>query len=338
MKSHVGSTSENSGQEILVEAKGLQVYFPLFTGAIRKRKVGDIKAVDGIDFFIVKGETLGLVGESGCGKTTTGRAILQLERPTGGQVLFEGSEVTGLQEKEVRPLRRRMQMIFQDPFGSLNPRMTAGDIIGEPLIVHGMIQNKKDYREQIQELLRIVGLNPAMAERYPHEFSGGQRQRIGVARALSVKPSFIVCDEPVSALDVSIQAQIINLLEELQEEFNLTYLFIAHDLAVVRHISDRIAVMYLGNIVEIATRSDLYRQPMHPYTRALLAAVPIPDPVVEAQREHVLLEGEVPSPFNPPSGCKFHPRCPEAKAFCSQQQPTLAKLAGVEHWVACHPA
>jgi len=320
----------------LVDVKGLKVYFPLFSGAIRKKKVGDIKAVDGVDFFVSRGETLGLVGESGCGKTTTGRAILQLERPTGGQVLFEGRNVAGLEEKEVRPLRRKMQMIFQDPFGSLNPRMTAGDIIGEPLIVHGMVKNKQNYRDQIQELLRIVGLNPAMAERYPHEFSGGQRQRIGVARALSVKPSFIVCDEPVSALDVSIQAQIINLLEELQEEFNLTYLFIAHDLAVVRHISDRIAVMYLGNIVEIATRADLYRQPMHPYTRALLAAVPIPDPVVEEQREHILLEGEVPSPFNPPSGCKFHPRCPEAKSICSEQQPPLNKLAGVEHWVACH--
>jgi oligopeptide transport system ATP-binding protein len=324
--------------DILLEVKDLKMWFPVTQGIVVQRHIADIKAVDGLHFFIRRGETLGLVGESGCGKSTTGRAVLQLYRPTGGEVYFEGQNLCTLKGEPLRRMRRKMQMIFQDPFGSLNPRMTAGDIIGEPLIVHSMIKNKKDYRDQIQELLRIVGLNPAMAERYPHEFSGGQRQRIGVARALSVKPSFIVCDEPVSALDVSIQAQIINLLEELQGEFNLTYLFIAHDLALVRHISDRIAVMYLGNIVEIATRSDLYRQPIHPYTRALLAAVPIPDPVVEASREHVLLEGEVPSPFNPPSGCKFHPRCPEAKPFCSQQHPALAKLAGVEHWVACHSA
>ena len=327
--------SENRN-EILVEARNLTVYFPIFSGTIRKKKVGDVKAVDGVDFYIRKGETLGLVGESGCGKTTTGRAILQLVRPTAGEVWFEGVELTGLDNRTLRPIRRRMQMIFQDPFGSLDPRMTAGDIIGEPLIVHNLRENRQDYRDQIEELLSIVGLNPAMADRYPHEFSGGQRQRIGVARSLAVKPSLIICDEPVSALDVSIQAQIINLLEKLQDQFNLTYLFIAHDLAVVRHISDRIAVMYLGDIVEIATRPDLYRNPLHPYTRALLAAVPIPDPEVEAQREHVLLEGEVPSPFNPPSGCKFHPRCREAQSNCSQDHPKLTKIEGSEHWVSCH--
>jgi oligopeptide transport system ATP-binding protein len=279
-----------------------------------------------------------MVGESGCGKTTTGRAILQLDRPTSGEVLFQGRDITGLNKQELRPLRRQMQMIFQDPFGSLDPRMTARDVVGEPLIIHNMTQSKAEYREQIDHLLETVGLNPAMAERYPHEFSGGQRQRIGIARAISVRPSFIVCDEPVSALDVSIQAQIINLLEELQGEFNLTYLFIAHDLAVVRHISDRIAVMYLGDIVEIATRQDLYHNPQHPYTKALLSAVPIPDPVVEAEREHVTIEGEVPSPFNPPAGCKFHPRCPGAEDVCRKQTPLLGQANGHEHQVACHLA
>lgn len=330
--------SENkSNNKVLVEVKDLTMYFPVFSGALFKKKIGDIKAVDGINFVIREGETLGLVGESGCGKTTTGRVILQLDRPTKGEVLFENIDVTTLAEKEMRPLRRRMQMIFQDPFGSLNPRMSAGEIIGEPLIIHNMVESKGEFRDQVEELLRIVGLNPAMADRYPHEFSGGQRQRIGVARALSVKPSFIVCDEPVSALDVSIQAQIINLLEELQEEFNLTYLFIAHDLAVVRHISDRIAVMYLGDIVEIANRVDLYHSPLHPYTRALLSAVPIPDPVVEAEREYLLLEGEVPSPFNPPPGCKFHPRCPDVMhPLCSTETPIGKTMDESDHFVCCH--
>lgn len=280
---------------------------------------------------------MGLVGESGCGKTTTGRTILQLERPTSGHIFFEGKEITGIEEKGLRTLRRKMQMIFQDPFGSLNPRMTAGEIIGEPLLIHRLTQSKGEYEEKVKELMTTVGLSPAMMERYPHEFSGGQRQRIGVARALSVRPNLIVCDEPVSALDVSIQAQIINLLEELQEKFNLTYLFIAHDLAVVRHISNRIAVMYLGEIVEIATRGDLYKKPLHPYTKSLLSAVPVPDPVVEAQREHVLLEGEVPSPFNPPPGCKFHPRCPNADfPRCQEEKPILHEIEGRNHWVACH--
>ena len=317
----------------------MAVYFPISMGLIRKKKIGDVKAVDRISFNIRKGETLGLVGESGCGKTTTGRAILQLERPTGGHVFFEDIDLTQAEEKTIRPMRRTMQMIFQDPFGSLNPRMPVGEIIGEPIKVHNLTGSKSEYRDQIHDLMRIVGLNPGTMDWYPHEFSGGQRQRIGVARALSVKPKFIVCDEPVSALDVSIQAQIINLLEELQEEFSLTYLFIAHDLAVVRHISDRIVVMYLGNIVEIATRHDLYRNPLHPYTRALLSAVPIPDPEVEAEREHILLKGEVPSPFNPPPGCKFHPRCQEADlSICTKDMPELVKLEGKEHWVGCHKA
>ena len=318
----------------LVEVEDLAVYFPVHVGTIMKRKIGDIKAVDGISFRITEGETMGLVGESGCGKTTTGQAILHIDSPTKGKIFFEGQEITGLPKKEIRSLRRRMQMIFQDPFGSLNPRMKVGNIIGEPLVVHNMVQDRADYRERVAELLRVVGLDPAMGERYPHEFSGGQRQRIGVARALAVRPSFIVCDEPVSALDVSIQAQIINLLEDLQDQFNLTYLFIAHDLAVVRHISDRIAVMYLGEIVEIADRIDLYRKPLHPYTRALLAAVPIPNPRVEAEREHILLHGEIPSPLNPPSGCHFHPRCMEAMAECSAEAPKMKEVE-TGHFVNC---
>lgn len=321
--------------EILVEVKDLKVYFPVTVGAFLKRKIGDIKAVDGVNFHIKKGETMGLVGESGSGKTTTGQAILQIDRPTGGQIFFEGRDITNVSKKERRGLRRGMQMIFQDPFGSLNPRMKVRDIIGEPLVVHGMAGSRRDYRSRTSDLLEIVGLDPEMGDRYPHEFSGGQRQRIGVARALAVNPSFIVCDEPISALDVSIQAQIINLLEDLQEQFTLTYLFIAHDLSVVRHISDRIAVMYLGEIVEIAPRIDLYRNPFHPYTRALLSAVPIPNPRVEAQREHILLKGEVPSPLNPPSGCHFHPRCAEAKDICSSQKPQMKEVMP-GHSVACH--
>ena len=321
---------------ILIEARDLAKYFPIFKGLVRRRKVAEVKAVDQISFFIRRGETLGLVGESGCGKTTTGRCILQLERPTAGEVLFEGTDLCRTGEDELVSPRRKMQIIFQDPFGSLNPRMPAGEIVGEPLLVHGIARGK-EIRDQTEELLRIVGLNPAMADRFPHEFSGGQRQRIGVARALAVRPSFIVCDEPVSALDVSIQAQIINLLEELQETFNLTYLFIAHDLAVVRHISDRIAVMYLGKIVEIAPRVLLYENPLHPYTTALLSAVPIPDPAVEAGRQHILLKGEVPSPISPPAGCKFHPRCLRAQLpRCREEIPGLRKMGEEEHWVACH--
>jgi oligopeptide transport system ATP-binding protein len=332
MRKRAGSMSKNNNT--LVEVQDLMVYFPVHVGSILKRKIGDIKAVDGINFRITQGETMGLVGESGSGKTTTGQAILQIDQPTGGKIFFEGEEVTGLGKKEIRHLRRRMQMIFQDPFGSLNPRMKVRDIIGEPLKVHNMVTSRAEYRDRVTELLLVVGLDPAMGERYPHEFSGGQRQRIGVARALAVRPSFIVCDEPVSALDVSIQAQIINLLEDLQEQFNLTYLFIAHDLSVVRHISDRIAVMYLGEIVEIASRIDLYRNPLHPYTRALLAAVPIPNPTLEAQREHILIHGEIPSPLNPPSGCRFHPRCLESKAECSVEVPTMHEV-DPGHFVTC---
>ena len=320
--------------DILVEVRDLQMYFPVSSGLIFQRTVAHIKAVDGVSFTIKRGETLGLVGESGCGKTTTGRAILQLYKPTGGQVLFEGQELTGLSTRQMRAMRREMQVIFQDPYSSLNPRMTAGNILGEPLLVHGLVNGKAEYRERVAQLLQNVGLNPYMADRFPHEFSGGQRQRIGVARALSVGPKFIVADEPVSALDVSIQAQIINLLEDLQEQFNLTYLFIAHDLSVVRHISDRVGVMYLGHIVELADRGEIYINAVHPYTRALLSAVPIPDPVVDAQRERILLTGEVPSPLNPPSGCVFHPRCPVAIDDCSRVFPELREVEP-NHWAAC---
>ena len=320
--------------EILLEINNLKMYFPVTSGMLFQRTVAYVKAVDDVTFAVRRGETLGLVGESGCGKTTTGRCILQLYKPTSGQVIFEGQDLTQLGTKQMRAMRREMQVIFQDPYSSLNPRMTAGNIIGEPLIVHGLVKGKNEYRDRVAELLQNVGLNPYMADRFPHEFSGGQRQRIGVARALSVSPKFIVADEPVSALDVSIQAQIINLLEELQEQFNLTYLFIAHDLSVVRHISDRVGVMYLGHLVEIAERNEIYRNPMHPYTRALLSAVPIPDPILDAQRERVLLSGEVPSPLNPPSGCVFHPRCPIADDNCAQTIPQLRPVAP-DHWAAC---
>jgi oligopeptide transport system ATP-binding protein len=323
-----------SSQENLVEVQNLKMYFPVMSGVIFQHKVADIKAVDDVSFNIRRGETLGLVGESGCGKTITGRAILQLYRPTAGGVLFEGQDLTKMTNSQVRTFRRRMQMIFQDPYSSLNPRQTCGSIIGEPLIVHKMTKSKNEYREQVAELLSVVGLSAHMASRFPHEFSGGQRQRIGVARALAVRPSLIVCDEPVSALDVSIQAQVINLLEELQEQFNLTYLFIAHDLSVVRHISDRIAVMYLGKMVEMADRNELYENPLHPYTKALLSAVPIPDPVIEATRERLILTGDVPSPLNPPPGCVFHTRCPIAIDECSEGIPEFRNM-GNEHYVAC---
>ena len=310
------------------------MHFPITRGIIFQRQVGAIKAVDGIDFSMVKGETLGLVGESGCGKSTTGRAILQLYRPTSGEVFFEGVDITKTKGEDLRKMRRRMQMIFQDPYASLNPRMTVGSIIGEPLEVHNIGSNKKERQERVQELLKTVGLNPYFVNRYPHEFSGGQRQRIGVARALAVNPAFIVCDEPISALDVSIQAQIINLLEDLQDELGLTYLFIAHDLSVVRHISDRIAVMYLGKIVEFADRDELYENPMHPYTQALLSAVPIPDPKIETQRKRIILEGDVPSPANPPKGCNFSTRCPRVMDICRQQDPPFKEYKPA-HYAAC---
>jgi oligopeptide transport system ATP-binding protein len=324
--------SANASREKLVEVKDLRMWFPVLRGVLQ-RHVADVKAVDGISFDIYKGETLGLVGESGCGKSTTGRAILQLYKPTGGQVLFEGQDLVHMKPGELRRMRRRMQMIFQDPYASLNPRMTVGSIIGEPLEVHN-IGTKAERLERVRYLLEVVGLNPYFINRYPHEFSGGQRQRIGVARALAVNPSFIVCDEPISALDVSIQAQIINLLEDLQEQFGLTYLFIAHDLSVVRHISDRIAVMYLGKIMELTTRDELYHNPMHPYSQALLSAVPIPDPVVEEKRRRIILEGDVPTPVNPPKGCHFCTRCPKVMDICKEQEPPFKEYS-TGHFVAC---
>ncbi len=336
-------TNGNGKGDVLVKIKDLKMYFPITKGIIFQRHVGDIKAVDGVSFDIKRGETLGLVGESGCGKSTTGRAILQLYRPTGGQVLFEDADLTRLKGESLRKMRRRIQMIFQDPYASLNPRMTVGNIVGEPLEVHNLLSGKAR-RERVKELLEIVGLNPYFINRYPHEFSGGQRQRIGIARALAVQPDFIVCDEPISALDVSIQAQVINLLEKLQEEFGLTYLFIAHDLAVVRHISTRIAVMYLGKIVELTDRATLYKSPLHPYTQALLSAVPIPDPIAEAEREkrRVILEGDVPSPANPPQGCNFCTRCPAKSRVrkdqgidCDTVEPKFVEIEP-GHWTACH--
>ena len=318
----------------LVEVQDLKMYFPVTRGVLR-RKVADVKAVDGISFKIKRGETLGLVGESGCGKTTTGRCVLRLYHPTEGQILFEGQDISHLPERRLRPLRRKMSLIFQDPYGSLDPRQSAGSIVGEPLKVHHIVHKNHDYEERVAELFRMVGLDPSMVDRVPHEFSGGQRQRIGVARALACEPSLIVCDEPISALDVSIQAQIINLLEELRASLEgLTYLFIAHDLSVVRHISTRVAVMYLGRIVEITDSRLLYDNPLHPYTRALLSAVPVADPFVEEKRERIILGGEVPSPLNPPPGCHFHPRCPLASPECSQIVPLLRDVGG-GHEVAC---
>ena len=324
-----------NGTGPLVELDHLKVYFPIKSGLVLDRHIGDIRAVDDVSLSIKRGETVGLVGESGCGKSTVGRTILRLYEPTGGRILFDGRDIAKLNEKELRPLRRRMQMVFQDPFASLNPRHSVGRIIGEPLRAHGLA-SRREATGRVRDLLRTVGLPQDAASRYPHEFSGGQRQRIGLARALALNPDFIVADEPVSALDVSIQAQIINLFENLQEEFQLTYLFIAHDLAVVRHISDRIAVMYLGWIVEVSPAAELYENPLHPYTISLLSAVPIPDPVVEKQREPILLAGDLPSPANPPKACRFHTRCPFVQpSRCREEIPLLRKLAS-GHEVACH--
>lgn len=320
--------------DILVETRNLTVRFPVLAGLVRRRPVGAVKAVDRINLRIRRGETLGLVGESGCGKSTLARAILQLIPATSGEVLFDGTNLEGLSEAELRPRRRRMQMIFQDPFSSLNPRMTVGEAIAEAMLVHGLAA-KDETPAKAAALLGLVGLSPGMASRFPHEFSGGQRQRIGIARALAVEPDFIACDEPVSALDVSIQAQIVNLLDELRTRLRLTYLFVSHDLAVVRHISDRIAVMYLGQIVEIAPKQRLYTDPLHPYTQALLSAVPVPSRKVEAQRTRQILEGEVPSPLNPPQGCHLHPRCPHASDVCRAVEPALQEVTP-GHWVACH--
>ena len=357
-------------ENTLLEVQDLKMYFPVTAGLLLKRKVADIKAVDGITFSVREGETLGLVGESGCGKSTTGRAILQLYRPTAGNVLLspprytshivahhedageeaaeqaaldadssngasagDAVDLTTLSGRNLRAYRRQMQMIFQDPYASLNPRMSVGSIVAEPMVIHGLQRGRR--KERVRELLETVGLNPYFASRYPHEFSGGQRQRIGVARALAVEPAFIVADEPVSALDVSIQAQIINLLEDLQADFGLTYLFIAHDLSVVRHISHRIAVMYLGKIVELAPSDELYENPLHPYTQALISAVPIPDPAVERRRERLILTGDVPNPIAPPPGCNFHTRCPIAIDVCREEDPEWREI-GTEHYVRCH--
>lgn len=310
------------------------MYFPITKGIIRQHKVAEVKAVDNVDLQIRRGETMGLVGESGSGKTTLGRCITQLLTPTSGEIYFEGNDLCKMKKEDLRVLRQGMQIIFQDPFDSLDPRMKAFKIVAEPLLVHTNTRGS-ELADRVAQLLKIVGLDPAMVNRYPHEFSGGQRQRLGIARALAIRPKFIVCDEPISALDVSIQAQIINLLEDLQTEFSLTYLFIAHDLSVVRHISHRIAVMYLGRIVEIANRDDLYLYAKHPYTVALLSAVPIPDPEVEAKRERIILQGDPPSPINLPPGCNFHERCPKCIAICRQQVPELREI-GPDHFVACH--
>jgi oligopeptide transport system ATP-binding protein len=323
-----------AGDAPLLRIRNLRKYFPVTEGLLFSRVVGQVKAVDDISLEIGRGETLGLVGESGCGKTTTGRCILMLEKPTEGEIWYEDVDLTRADRRTLKLLRQKIQVIFQDPYSSLNPRMKVGDIIGEPMRVHGLIPEAGRRRARVAELLSVCGLSPKMAERYPHEMSGGQRQRVGIARALALNPDFIVCDEAVSALDVSIQAQVINLLEDLREQFGLTYLFIAHDLSVVRHLCQRVAVMYLGRIVELAPSDELFDSPLHPYTRALLEAVPVPDPEVEAAREHKIIEGEVPSPMNPPPGCVFNPRCPLAVESCRQQAPALRELRP-GHWVAC---
>jgi oligopeptide transport system ATP-binding protein len=321
--------------ELVLEVRDLKVHFPVMAGAVVRKQVGSVKAVDGVSFNVRRGETLGLVGESGCGKSTTGLAVLKMLDITSGQIVFEGEDISGYDRARMRPIRRRMQMVYQDPFGSLNPRMKVAEIVGEPLEVHGMADDRAVYRARVASLLDMVGLLPDMADRYPHEFSGGQRQRIGIARALALEPSLIICDEPVSALDVSIQAQVVNLFQELQERLGLTYIFIAHDLAVVRHISHRIAVMYLGRIVEVASRVELYANPLHPYTEALLAAIPIPDPEIEATRPQQIITGEVPSAMRPPPGCRFHTRCPKVMEVCKSVDPPMRASADGRA-VACH--
>jgi oligopeptide transport system ATP-binding protein len=317
----------------LIDVKGLKVHFPI-KGGLLSRTVATVKAVDGVDLFVRSGETLGLVGESGCGKSTTGRAILQLIRPTAGSVIFEGVDLTKISNDQVRRKRSEMQMIFQDPYGSLDPRFTVGQIISEPL-ENFKRGNQKGIRDEVARLLEVVGLNPYYVNRFPHEFSGGQRQRIGIARALALRPKLVIADEPVSALDVSIQAQVLNLLKDLQEQFGLTYLFVAHNLSVVKHISDRVAVMYLGRVAELADSEDLYEMPLHPYTQALLSAIPVPDPEVESKRKRIILEGDVPSPVNPPSGCNFHPRCWKAQQICREVIPPLEEKQP-HHYAACH--
>ncbi len=335
LSSEVRADARVSATDEVLRVSELKVHFPIMSGVLFKREIATVKAVDGVSFALNRGETLGLVGESGCGKSTTGLAVLRMLTPTAGRILFEGADIAKHDAAAMRAVRRRMQMVYQDPYGSLNPRMTVRDIILEPLEVHGLANDRPAARARVDELLRLVGLLPDMADRYPHEFSGGQRQRIGIARALALEPTLIVCDEPVSALDVSIQAQVVNLFMDLQERLGLTYLFIAHDLAVVRHISDRIAVMYLGRIVEIARRDELYARPLHPYTQALLAAVPVADPEVEAARPRMIVTGEVPSALRPPPGCRFHTRCPSAMPVCKTIDPELTDLSNGRA-VACH--
>jgi len=327
--------SNGSSMDEILRVENLKVHFPVTKGIVFQKQVASVKAVDGVSFTLKRGETLGLVGESGCGKSTTGLAVIRMLAATSGRILFEGEDITTFGKSQVKEFRRRVQMVYQDPYGSLNPRMKVSDIIGEPLEVHGRAKDRVAYRARIEELLDMVGLAPYMADRYPHEFSGGQRQRIGIARALALEPSLIVCDEPVSALDVSIQAQVINVFMDLQRRLGLTFIFIAHDLAVVRHISDRIAVMYLGRIVEIASREELYKNPLHPYTIALLSAVPVADVEAESKRARMIVKGEVPSALNPPSGCRFHPRCPLAMDRCSTEVPALSDQ-GSGRVVACH--
>jgi len=320
--------------DVILDVKNLVKYFPITKGIIIQKQTGAVKAVDDVTFQIFQGETLGLVGESGCGKTTVGRTIMHLYQPTSGEVILNGTNLSKIPREQIRQMRREMQMIFQDPYASLNPRMSVGEIIGEPYVIHNLF-TKKEREEKVQELLQMVGLNPSYVNRFPHEFSGGQRQRIGIARSLALRPSLIICDEPISALDVSIQAQIINLLEDLQQSLGLTYLFIAHDLSVVRHISNRIAVMYLGVIMEMTSREELFNNPLHPYSQALLSAVPVPDPLVEEKRQRIILEGDVPSPVNPPSGCRFRTRCFKAEPICAEQQPEFRRIKE-GHYVACH--
>jgi len=327
------SMSTSAASKPILEVEALKVHFPVY-GGLLQREVGSVKAVDGVSFAVEEGETLGLVGESGCGKSTTGLAVLRMLPVTSGRIVFEGEDITKLSAGEMRPIRRRIQMVYQDPFGSLDPRMTVAEIIGEPLEVHRLHGGRAERRERIIELMQMVGLRADMIDRYPHQFSGGQRQRIGIARALAVEPRLLICDEPVSALDVSIQAQVVNLFQELQDKLGISSIFVAHDLAVVRHVSQRIAVMYIGTIVEIASRDDLYAAPKHPYTQALLAAIPVPNPAIEAARQHVIIKGEVPSAQRPPPGCRFHPRCPHAMPICHEQAPELKREGQTS--VACH--